>query len=193
MDKSVKWPSEKYTIADHAHVHAIGQISLIFNLLEDAFCGLFELIFPAGDHYSEHIAAELSNRERVDMLKALVEHSENDPALSALLLDAVRFYDICTDNRNIIMHSMARDSSSEVIRLYKKANRSKKTNHYELPISELRAVADEMAAIYIFFVRLYSWILRRNDGETMDGALPSKPAQPRSLIPSRPGEAPATE
>jgi hypothetical protein len=46
------WPSAGNKIADTDYVHAIGQISLVFNLLEDVFNDLFQLIFPA-DIYTQ--------------------------------------------------------------------------------------------------------------------------------------------
>jgi hypothetical protein len=184
------WPSPKNKIGDTDHVHAIGQISLVLNFLEDVFGNLFQLIFPADLSYGEGLFHGLNNRDRVDMFSAIVRFHQKEAEVSSRLLDAMRYFNICADNRNIVMHSVSQfdDTPSPIMRLAKKAARDpKKTNYYNLSLEDLRRVADETAATFLFLFKMSIWLDKRADGKSPQiDALPDKPIQPRILNPTQP-------
>jgi len=187
------WPSAKNRVGDADHIHAIGQISLVFNFLEEGFGDLFRLMFPADASYGEALFHKLSNRDRVDMFSAIVRFHEKEAEVSGRLLDGMRYFDICADNRNIVMHSVSQidDGPSSILRVAKKAARdSRKMNYYDLSLEDLRRVADETAETFLFLFKIFMWLEDRAGGKYPEThSLPDRPIQPRVLSPSRPKEA----
>ena len=114
------WPANYNRVADAAHLHAIGQFSLMYNYLEEIFGFVFQCSVPADANYLEFLFHQLNNRERADMLSAIVQFGENDAAALDHQLYAIRCFDICTDNRNIVLHA-APDITAETFRLSKRA------------------------------------------------------------------------
>jgi hypothetical protein len=87
------------------------------------------------------------------------------------------------------MHSINQidDAPSPIMRLAKRASRDPtKTNYYELSLEDLRRVADETAATFLFLFKMYIWLDQRAEakGSQID-ALPDRPVQPRILNPSQ--------
>jgi len=81
------WPSQNNRLGDIAHVHAIGQFSLMYNMLEKMFGYVFQCSFPADGAYSETLFHQLNNRERADMLNAIMRFGEPNPEVRGLLAD----------------------------------------------------------------------------------------------------------
>jgi hypothetical protein len=126
------------------------------------------------------------------MFSAIVRFQEKEAEVSGRLLDAMRYFNICADNRNVVMHSVNEisDTLSPMIRLVKKASRDpKKTNCYDLTLEDLRRVADEAAATFLFLFKMFMWLNRRVEGKNPQvDELPDRPVQPRVLVPSQPQE-----
>lgn len=183
-----EWPSRNNKIADAAHVHAIGQFSLAYNNLEELFGYVFQCTFPAGGDYSEILFHSLNNRERVDMLEALFRfHDSNNKELFERVLYALRCFDICTANRNVVMHAVTdheAGSTPELLRLRKKAhNNPLRNTSYEVPLEMLRKVADDTMVVFDYWAKLFFWLSDRRDGKKLP-PLPDKPPQPYRLNPS---------
>ncbi len=199
-DKFSGWPGGR-RFADDAHLHALGQMALAYNRLEWSFGILFSIHFPAAPAYSEDLFHSINNRRRIDLLRAVVTHNEKDEQVKELVLHALACFDICTDNRNILMHAMASTSSNtEILALEKRAsNNSSRLINFEVPLTDLRRVADDCSAIVWFIVGLSRFAMDR-DMRSWGKAtrpeplpLPDKPPRPHKLTPSQPPKADADE
>lgn len=182
------WPSENNWIANAAHVHAIGQFSLAYNNLEELFGYVFSCTFPADGDYSETLFHTLNNRKRIDMMEALFKfHEREHKELLDRVLYALRCFDICTANRNTVMHAVTEyevGSTPESLRLRKKArNNPLRDASYEITLETLRKVADDTMVVYDYWAKLFLWLSERRDGKPLL-PLPDKPPEPYRLNPS---------
>jgi hypothetical protein len=195
-DHPFDWPSEGGRITDDAHIHALGQMTLLYNYLEETLAWIFIELFPAKKDFAEKLFHDANNRQRVDILREIVLHSEEDVDVRDCILFALRAFDICTDNRNILSHSVLVDTSEpQLSRIRLSKRRSKKLRElvdFDIPLSDLRGVADDIGRIFVFMILLLDFLTDRKDvrrGERMaeeNNLLPEKPSQPRKLNPSPP-------
>src|SRR5689334_680543 len=74
-----KWPHPNYKTLEPDYVHAVGQITLLYNLLEELFGFIFNLCCPGTREFALHFFSVLNNRNRVDLLTAIAESNEKDP------------------------------------------------------------------------------------------------------------------
>ena len=75
------WPDKEHRTGSDAQLHAMGQVSLIYNELEQWLSFLFEQLFPASLSASTSLYNRLNNRDRIDLLTATVEANEEDEIL----------------------------------------------------------------------------------------------------------------
>lgn len=191
-----KWPSERDEIADSEHLQAIGQFALTYNFTEEILTDLFRLYFPARDEYSISLYHSLNNRERIEILGEIVANNEGHKTFREYIEKALLYFDICTDNRNLVLHSTTEIDSGlpEKIRLSKRSrNNPNEMNLYDLSLAELRQVADDTANTFVFISDLIQWIDARNESAVNAPlpTLPEIPPQPLRLSPSRPPKASA--
>ena len=137
------WPAQTARVATVAQLHALGQISLLYNYLEDACGFIFGEYMPTDRTFSESLFHRLNNGERVDLLSAVISKSEKEQEVLDRALYFLLCYDICTQNRNILAHARKRDTDANIIELTKRASRNASREiHFTLPLAELRLVAD---------------------------------------------------
>jgi hypothetical protein len=150
-DSLEEWPSTEGKLADAPFVHAIGQISLIYNFLEESAGMIFALCMPTTPAFSETLFHKMNNRDRIDLLSAIIETREQDEEAKSSLLHFINSYDICTDNRNILSHVIVEAArlSADTIPLSKKArNNASRTVTFHVSLQELRQVADELGKYF---------------------------------------------
>jgi hypothetical protein len=196
MTESVEWPSQKNSLTDGEHLKAIGQFALLFNFTEDILRDLFQGTFHSKYEYSEYLFDKLGNRDRVDMLRAIILFDEKDSEVSDRLLTVLRYFNICCDNRNIVLHAVTAfdgGAASNALHLVKRArNNPAQINYYDLSLEEIRRVADDTAATFLFMTAMWSWLFDREAG-CPASPLPGIPPQPCRLSPSPPAAANASE
>lgn len=197
------WPSDYARMATVAQTHALGQITLIYNVLEEQFSRVFKRCLPTKEEFSERLFHNLNSRDRLDLLTAIIENSSRDKEAKAAILHLLLCYDICTENRNIIMHSVGFNSSEDdLLHLSKKASKDPSRDiKFRVPLSDLRMIADDMEEAYRFALRLEFWLITQDDPwpphrnqliaeETYQkieelyallSTLPQKPRKPRKL------------
>jgi hypothetical protein len=196
-----EWPYSFNTIAPAAQLHALGQITLVFNYLEESIGNIFKVAMPTNSAFSEAMYHKLNNRDRVDLLAAIVRESSKEDDIKEAILHLLTCYSICADNRNILMHAILESADADIISLSKKASRDPtRLIEFRIPLVDLRAVADEMAKTFVYAMRLQSAMDARSRPKTelsgliprsfqTDGmlesfaALPSQPPKPKALTP----------
>ena len=173
-----------------AQLHAMGQISLVYNEIEEWFSFLFEDLFPAERDFAAKLFHHSNNRDRVDLLTAVVDKNEPDDDIRDCVLWALQCFDICTANRNVLMHARSEhEHRSSTMRLSERhRNDPNRTKQYPLKLRNLREVADDMGALLDFMVHLHAHIhdLRPPPNAILGPCpepLPDKPPKPRRLKP----------
>lgn len=188
------WPGAH--AAEAMHLHAIGAITLNYNNLE------FTLSFLLGDYLgvkqdtSELIHDRLNNRDRVDVLRNLIQASETDEEVREHALYGLLCFDICTENRNALIHAIHQATDEATTDLLTRKRSSDKSHDvlYRLSLAALRKVADEIYATLVFVLDITGYLHQRAlapqveaSGEPLDEtdlpALPRKPPRPDKLTP----------
>jgi hypothetical protein len=192
-----QWPPDDDRVASDENLIAFGQITLLYNWLESVMERLFQRCAPLESRYAQLLFHQLNNRERTDLLSAFIQANEKDEKTKDALQTCVLHYDICTDNRNILMHVIS-DGFSEVTGTAKFTKRASKNPtrkiEFHVPISDLRLVADQMAQTIHFAFSLSTFMAFRyyppnSRLPIQPPALPEIPPKPRKLTPYQPPEA----
>ncbi|MEH2485760.1 hypothetical protein [Bradyrhizobium sp. AZCC 2230] len=166
------------------HLHAIGAISVNFNLLESSFYFLIELFAPSSA--VDYFFWELSNLERLQMLKHFSQ-SNADEEIAERVEAASKYFRSCFENRNLLMHSrLGGISSSELLSLATMKRRGELL--FDLPLVTLQRVADEIWIGVEFVARLTDYIEQSRQAlsaliEQAPGAGPRLAQVARSLPP----------
>ena len=182
------WPTPLNRFIDSAHLHALGQLTFLYNLLEDAFGYLFVQYYPTSKQFAVNQYLDLNNHKRIHLLRELVQTSETDEAVKGAVLAAIVGFDICTNNRNILAHSMVESDAGGILKLGKrKSKSSRQFVSYEVPLRTLRRAADETADYFAFVEDLHNFFSDREAvarRETMDWEprpLPEMPPTPHRI------------
>jgi hypothetical protein len=186
-----KWPTDEDRTVPDEYLIAFGQVTLAYNLLEGMIEQIFERCAPLDPEDSKKLFHSLNNRERTDLLSAFAKRNEKDEAICEAIQHCVLCYDICTANRNVLIHVVALDVSKTTAIWTKRASHnSNRINEFQTPLTELRLVADQIAESfrYAWGVHLIMWYRAQpaeNDPlqfrRTL--SLPDKPPKPRTLTP----------
>jgi hypothetical protein len=195
MVESDEWPALGRRLIDNGHLQAIGQMATLFNQLEEAVSYMFSVVFPTSIDFSEELFHSMNNRKRVDLLRAINEHNEKDPAVKDRIRFCLLCFDVCTDNRNILMHALTevtRDAS--ILSFSKRAhNDASRLVRYEVPLVDLRRVADECGDTLVFSIQITQFLMDRAviargqpPRTSKQRPLPDTPPQPRKLSPYQP-------
>jgi hypothetical protein len=122
-----EWPSEQDTIAPAAHLQALGQITLVFNYLEESIGGVFNETMPTNITFSERLYHKLNNRDRIDLLTAIIQESDKETDIKDALLHLLNCYEICSGNRNILLHAILESADADILNLSKKGGQRSTT------------------------------------------------------------------
>jgi hypothetical protein len=186
------WPKLEARIASVAEVHAFGHATLIYNWLEEVAGRIFVYYLPTDTEFSESLFHKMGNPDRMLLLARLIEQQERDSGAIDALNHFRVCYDICTENRNILMHSSVESRTS--LDLLPLSKRSKNMQvgkvFFQLSLTDIRAAADAMGDIFDYGTRLKLWLTYRHDHDPdlwpAPTPLPEKPRKPRKLSSSQP-------
>jgi hypothetical protein len=189
------WPRKEARLASVNYVHAIGQAALGYNLAEQVFEQIFCLIVPLSINNAQRWFHSLNNRDRIDLVCSLSRNNEHNKKVRESILFAMHYYDVCTENRNIILHSVGYGSRKKPIglKLTKVASKDPtRIIEFHLSLSEIRLVADQMYEGFLYMWRLYGFLEGRYRKYATtsvlfpNASLPDKLLKPRKLTPYQP-------
>jgi hypothetical protein len=103
MFDSDQWPLPDYTTRPTKHVHALGVISLNFNMYEAAQQVFLEFYLDKGT--AEFLFDKMTNEQRQAAIRDSAGKGEKDSVIRDLLEHSLAHYAQCFENRNILMHS----------------------------------------------------------------------------------------
>jgi hypothetical protein len=189
-----EWPPiENRAVASNRYLVAFGQITLAYNVLESIMEQIFERCAPLDPKPAKTLFHSLNNRERIDLLASFVRKNEKDAAFRDAIEHCVKCYNICTDNRNILMHVIALDVNETTAKWTKRASQKPdRIIEFHAPLGDLRLVADEIAETfrYAWSIHLLLWHRDYPEQDRLQLyrtlSLPNKPPKPRKLTPYQP-------
>lgn len=150
---------------------------------------------PMAREVAAPLVQNLNNRERADWLRGLAAADERDPAVTELYAHAILCFDICVDNRNMLIHALyeGTDAVTAKMKLTKKArNDPLREIKFQVSLEELRKAAVEMGNTVNFMIELYGYMRARRSRDQYGvpailPPLPQKRARPdRLTIPPPP-------
>jgi hypothetical protein len=190
------WPP--YRIGNADHLHALGAIATAYNLLEFRLRALFSLYSISDDVFTKN-----NNFDRVKLLRGAVDKSSNPDAIKKDAKYFLEGYEICTDNRNILMHSItmftwldpdadrcpvSNPTQPDGLAFQKPARKGPLAiKIYQPTLEELRGVADDSKEYEDYGDRLYFHILK--NCEPARYASYRFPAGAKFELPERPAPA----
>jgi hypothetical protein len=134
------WPKPFYETASPRHLHALGVISLNFNLFETSMYVLLEQFMP--ESAVAYFFHEMSNEKRMHALRTFSQ-SCADPDITERIDFVCTYFSICAENRNLLMHSRIEElRSSNLLSLTKMGKKGWLS--FDLDLGLLRRVADDM-------------------------------------------------
>jgi hypothetical protein len=190
-----QWPPKHIRLASDDQLIPFGQITLGYNLLESTIHDIFCVCAPLDRGFARGLLGKLNNRDLIDLLSALVKNNEKDPDVRDAILHCLLCYDICTENRNILMHIEIETVSES---MFQKRSRNNPTQFikFDIEVSELRLIGEQIANVFVYAFRIWDFLTW--DDPNSPRALPEKLPKPRKLTPYQPqklvpGEKPASE
>jgi hypothetical protein len=169
--QEIAWPREL--------IAAVGVCILAFNRAEENLRRLLQRYLRAPAEARFLISEALHNRERVNLVRALIGSVEPDPALKASLQHALKAFDICAENRNFIAHMVLVTEERRGLYVVLKRSDARRSSRdlYTVELEELalcsRAI-DELNSYFDEVEALLGYRLPR-------GPLRGKPPLPRKL------------
>jgi hypothetical protein len=174
---------------------------LNYNLLERSLFGLFSHhLEKAGLTFKEcqFLIGTMNTKERLDTIRFLFLEREQDTQVRERVNDLIAYFNRCAENRNILAHatldnrlekradggwhSVEDEHGMEVWKSSK--DDWSKINRYRLTLTDLRRIADEMHAGYLFAFRLWLHLAARDDRLGALSRLARQPL-PETLPPPR--------
>jgi hypothetical protein len=183
-----KWSGEFYPESLRDHIHALGVVAANYNSLEMTFYSLFCEYFGISDSAAA-LFAQFKNNFRIDALKVVLDKYEADQKVADSVLHFLRCFNICADNRNILMHSLLEvyEQGPDHL-LFRKSARHHPEQQIGLQfdLSAMREVADDIWTVEDYCRELYIFSITRRrdlspDDESARTTLPEKPVLPNSL------------
>jgi hypothetical protein len=204
LESLAGWPDEKHRITSVEFIHAFGQLSLAYNYLEDCMGLIFGRFLPINLLEAEALYHRLNNFDRMSILTGLVTNSSESDEIKSHVLHLIECYDICTENRNILMHSIVFPKDG-ITRLLKRARRdTARTVRFDVRTQDLQNLADTTMEILDGALKFDLWFVQgrfpqrpEDMARTMGWPeppapvpFPSRPPKPRKLVPYQPPEVP---
>lgn len=189
------WPP--YEVGQPKHIHALGVIAAKYNGLEfSLFCLMMDYTGLSSET-AQWLFANLSNNLRLDLLKRCVREKETEPVMKEYVLHFADCFDVCAENRNILMHSMVGKTNDAALLNFAKSSKNdpRKVNTLDLRLGDIRRVADAITIVDGMGLQLHSRFLARRSPKPPDlpddlwafvTSLPKKPPIPSKLLKQNP-------
>ncbi len=147
-----EWPREKYHLPPRDYVHALGAISLNFNIFESALFALFRHHLVSrglSKDQARRIYSQLNGDGRLEAILALFDGFEPDPMVKDHVRHNVAFFKWCRVERGALMHSSPgslslSDDEQDPIHLTKATKDMAEIHVEKVSLDRLRYVADSI-------------------------------------------------
>lgn len=181
-DADSEWP--RYDVGPKECMFALGVVGVKYAQLEFALSGMFSTVTGIKSDIVSLLLQQIRNNNiRLNLMRESLPRREWPGQVTELVQHFIDGFNVCAQNRNLLMHSNIFMMSEDAIILYK-ANNSGKTVSCNPTLGELRQVADDMNAFFDYGLALSNTI---NINLIPPRILPSpvpwpcKPILPRNL------------
>jgi hypothetical protein len=159
-----EWSGDYYGPGLSDHLHALGVVAANYNSLEGILYSIFSFYFRDQER-AGILFSQLRNNIRLDTLRAVAEGYESDPKVLEAVLYFSKCFHICSDNRNLLMHSIVDmveigDTILSLLKGAKNAPRDYKNLRFDAPT--LRRTADEIWCLEHYGIDLVFFLLTRS-------------------------------
>lgn len=168
-------------------LEAIGGLSVAYTELETCLYLFF------GDFLRIPVAAQnllfdmLHNRARADLVTAVVSPYLPDPEELAAFKFGLKCFDICTENRNLVIHANLWDQDESGAYVFSKATGGSQGYNvaFLIPLEGIRAAVASTVHTDTYLTTLWLELAerrkRRRGPKRAPSPLPNRPPQPRKL------------
>ncbi|NVO18020.1 MAG: hypothetical protein HXX10_28705 [Rhodoplanes sp.] len=166
-EPELKWPDYAF-VPQTEFVHAIGMVSINFNLLEQSIRWVLSLVIDLPEEPFLMLFNTLDNSSRSSLLRLCDNAGKFDSKLNTSITNFVEGFNVCCKNRNILMHAHVigmTDDEPFYMFMSKATKRSSKEKTYQPTVADIRKIADDMHRFYTLGLELYSYIKSANDAE----------------------------
>lgn len=164
-----------------SHVHAFGMVAMNAAMMEEALTLLLAHFMGLPHDIAIPLIHKMAVGDRTHLVKKIAEAREEELAdLSEHLEFAVKCFDICIQNRNILVHAVyvKVDEMSQTVTVSKRSRKNPAREFkLNLHLSDLRRSAEEIANTVNYLLDLW-FILSHGRGTN---TLLRKPSLPHSL------------
>jgi len=158
--------------ADLARV--VGSIALLQTDLEGVLALVFDDLVNLPYGARGYLFDALHNRARVDLIQRLMEGAGLDARQEAALLYALGCFDVCTENRNILLHAHYEEPYEGAHLFFKEGAPGRGGWYFLATTRNLKAVETEMVNLKWYLLSLWKSLSVRNP-------LPRRPPPPHRL------------
>jgi hypothetical protein len=176
------WP--EYPTPSKDIVFAIGMVALSYNSLESTLNLLFATVTGVPAHLQSVLFGRMTDDGRIDVLRAALDHNKWPDDITGLFEHFLSGYDICSANRNLLLHSIAGlgEEANDLTRFREDGMMEQLRG--SLP--HIRSAADEMTTFKTFGSTLLGRLM---SNRTKEGrfdpkprlAWPEKPPLPKAI------------
>lgn len=161
MEKSQSdyWP--KYQVGPRESIFALGVVGVKYAQLEFALTRIFATTLGISLDLGSMLMPKMTNYIRLRLLRERLPSCLWSAEVQDMVLHFVQAFEICAENRNLLMHSNIASMSQDAIILYK-TNRDGRTVLCNPELRELRQVADEHGVI----LQLWIGAVKRHQSES---------------------------
>ena len=179
------WITEPHFVALHQHFHALGVLHARWNVAELHFQQLAWSLIGAGPTIGGAVTFSLGNIARADLILTLAREVMKHPDTVGLFEFFVKLFNRNRENRNFLFHRRLMHASNmpygqyAIIQGFSAKGRTR-LPMFVLPLSEVRAVADEVETMNVFFNRFLDILIADAGPEQLSSL--ERPPLPRTLV-----------
>lgn len=177
------------------HAHAVGVLALYYTRLEMSIFAFFQLYAPGSPEAQSYLFSSLTNAQRRGFIRAIAAANEPEEVAEAISY-AMLCFDICSENRNLLMHSApAWSQVGELVMGKIRPTEPHMMTMYNFSLADLRAAANSVDEVELYCLDLNRYLRNAqkfNALSDLPPELPRRPQQPRKLSLSRLISDPAT-
>ncbi|WP_321490948.1 hypothetical protein [uncultured Hyphomonas sp.] len=176
-----EWKRKLEFLGSNETIEAVGALALFYNEVEFSIYALFQFYLQMPSESTSKIFSTLGNRQRSDIIKAFGQ-AEQDTQARELVPFAMNCFDICAENRNLILHAVPgyKETPSDILSLLKSSRENPHMlKRYEFKVSQIRRAGLAMSKMADFIYDLSDALIDLREGK--EPSWPLKPPKPRTL------------
>lgn len=182
MAFTLDWLEDTTLPAPPDYLVALGAFALRYNQMEMLLYSFMRMYFDGDGEVCAQIFMALHNRARVNLITTLLQ-TETDAEVRNAIAYALECFDLCVENRSLLMHGFPPGGNEEdaLVLLKSTSNKPTKLNTYRFELAEMQAATLELSRVHEFIIGLNFYLRARVKYPSRQIVLPPRPLAPRKL------------